>query len=54
MVPGGSNYNVYAYYSYMTYASGTSNSTTTMKYYKVIPNAAPGTAQNFTGTWTVY
>jgi len=61
-VPLGTNYNVYAYYSYVSY-TGTYNPNpryeirNLMKYYKVATNISPGSSVNLSGnlsTWTSY
>jgi|DewCreStandDraft_4_1066084.scaffolds.fasta_scaffold02906_14 type II secretory pathway pseudopilin PulG len=58
-VPLNQTYNVYAYYSYISYTGSVSNPVKTLKkYYKRILNVSPGTTNNnITGalnTWTEY
>ena len=52
-VPMGTNYDIYAYYSFISYTSDISPGTL-LKYYKKISNVAPDTTQNFTGAWNTY
>jgi type II secretory pathway pseudopilin PulG len=58
-VPLNQTYNLYAYYSYISYTGTVSNPVKTLKkYYKKLNNVSPGTTNNnFTGalsTWTEY
>lgn len=59
MAPVGQTYNIYAYYSYISYTGTVNNPTKTLlKYYKRIQNVQPNTSgNNITGalsTWTAY
>ncbi len=58
-VPVGKNYDIYAFYSYVSYTGSPQNLIkTTQNYYKKITNVSPGaTNQNITGdlsTWSIY
>jgi hypothetical protein len=55
LVPRGTTYDCYAYYSYVSYTSVSDKKGTIVNFYKKLSGVAPGASgQDFTGAWIQY